>query len=86
MSKTKLALDVVADLRSLANSIENFVLSQETKIKNEPAPKEKKAETVDTSVEENPTNSGRIKSSYGRKEPGWPQGGGESHHSKIRSQ
>lgn len=37
MSKTKLALDVVADLRSLANSIETFVLGQQTEIKNEPA-------------------------------------------------
>ncbi|MEG3071800.1 MAG: rRNA biogenesis protein rrp5 [Candidatus Syntrophopropionicum ammoniitolerans] len=53
MSKTKLALDVVADLRSLANSIETFVLGQQTEIKNEPASKEKKAKKVDTSVEEN---------------------------------
>ena len=54
MSKTKLALDVVANLRSLANSIETFVLGQETEIKNEPAAKEKKAKKVNTSVEENP--------------------------------
>jgi hypothetical protein len=40
MSKTKLALDVVADLRSLANSIETFVLDQQTEIKNQPAAKE----------------------------------------------
>jgi hypothetical protein len=53
MSKTKLALDVVADLRSLANSIETFALGQQTEIKNEPTAKEKKAEKVNTSVEEN---------------------------------
>jgi hypothetical protein len=53
MSKTKLALDVVADLRSLANSIETFVLGQQTEIKNEPTAKEKKAKKVDTPAKEN---------------------------------
>jgi hypothetical protein len=52
MSKTKLALNIVTDLRSLADSIETFVLGQEEEIKNKPAAKEKKVETADTSVEE----------------------------------
>ena len=51
MTKTKLALDVVAHLKSLANSIETLVGGPEEEIK-KPVAKEKKAETADTSVEE----------------------------------
>lgn len=42
MSKTKLALDVVTDLRNLAGSIETLVLALESKKMDSSAPVEKK--------------------------------------------